>query len=317
MFEHDAFVVSDTPSWIGLTMFRVYSVSGGNQLYGNGYQQLRVRVVVAVTDKWDKRVPLTQSELDSVVLLDTSSRLPLPKKDRHGPGVNGAWEFTDYEDNRFLELPPNKPIEGSVPLGPYVYVKDFYVTTTSSMPIVIRPRITRADGEMFWYDNNEELGVLSLYSLPLATYRPEQYSISRTAPSFTPTRDIEKIEVFSLELITDQQQIAFVTGFNMGGHPRVGSSDSRYTGYYVVGYGNGRYVQTGAAVSWERPDALGRSWSENGRVALVLAYGRHGGSVWVRESITNVPMEALDMYGNHHQLRIELSEDPLSVRVYR
>jgi hypothetical protein len=317
MVENNVSVVADTPAWGALEFFRVYTVSGGKQLYRNGYQQLKVRVVVAAVGRAFRRVALTPSELDSIVLIDASSGLVLPKKNRNGPGIQGAWEYTDYEDARFRELPPNSPIEGSVPSGPYVYVKDFYVTTTSSMPIVIRPRITRTDGEMFGYDNNEELGVLSLYSLPVATYRPEQYSISRTAPSFTPTRDIEKVEVFSLELITDQQKIAFVTGFNMGGHPRVGSSDSRYTGYYVVGYGNGRYMQTGAAVSWERPDALGRSWSENGRVALVLAYGRHGGSVWVRESITNVPMEALDMYGNLHQLRIELSEDPLSVRVYR
>lgn len=310
-FENDATVMTGNSAWTDLKEFRIYSVSGGNRLFRNGYQQLKVRVVVEVRNRTSQPVALTRSELESVVLVDTSSGLPLPRKDRHGPGVQGEWEFTDYEDGRFRELPPNQPIEGSVPPGQFVYFKDFYITTTSYMPIVVRPRITRADGRMFWYDDDRDLATLRLQSLSQPTYRQEQYSFNRVTPYFNPTRDIEKVEVFGLELIVEQQQIKFVTDFNMATHPRVGSADNRYTGYYVVGYGNGRTMQTSGAVSWERPDALGRSRSENGRVALVLAYGRRGGGVWVRDAVINTPMEARDMYGNLHQLRVELSDEPL------
>jgi hypothetical protein len=314
-FDNNGTVMAGTPAWTGLSVFRIYSASGGNQLYRNGFQQLKIRVVVVAVDRSFSPVALTQSELESVVLVDASSGMPLHKKVRHGPEGSDAWEYTDYSDDRFRELPPNNSFEGSVPSGPFVYVRDFYVNTTSNMPIVVRPRITRADGEMFWLNDSRALASIQLRSLPIAVYRSEQYSISRTAPYFNPTRDIEKVEVFGLELIIEQQRIEFVTTFSMDFHPRLGSSDNRYTGYYLVGYGNGRYMRTTGPVSWERPDALGRSRSENGRVALVLAYGRHGGDVWVRGSIMNASMEARDMYGNLHQLRVELSEDPLLVRV--
>lgn len=316
-FEADTSVVANAPAWDELQRFKIFSVSGGNRLYRNGRQQLKVRVVVAVADASHKRVPLTQSELDSIVLVDALSGLPLPKKDRYGPEGH-VWYYTEYQNRQFRELPHYGPVPGSVPPGPFVYVVDFYVSTTSDTPIKVRPRITRADGQMFQLDTGAELESLQLYSLPVAAYRAEQYSLNRTsAPYASTSRDIEKVEVFGLELIVDQQRIEFVTGFNIGTHLRIGSSDRRYTGYYLVGYGNGKYMPTGGAPRWERPDALGRRRSEGGRVALVLAYGKHGGDVWVRDPASNTLMEFVDMYGNPHQLRVELTDDPLLVRVHR
>ncbi|WP_460159624.1 hypothetical protein [Pseudomonas sp. S3_F07] len=317
-FGNDTSVVANAPAWFELQEFKIFSVSGGNRVYRNGRQQLKVRVVVAVADAFHRRVPLTQSELDSIVLVDASSGLPLSKKNRYGPEGTHVWEYMEFQDSRFRELPHNGPVLGSVPPGPFVYVVDFYVSSTSYTPIRVRPRITRADGEMFQFDTKTELASLQLYSLPVAVYRAEQYSLNRTsAPYASTSRDIEKVEVFVLELIIDQQRIEFVTGFNIGTHPRIGSSDRRYTGYYLVGYGNGRYMRTGGAPRWERPDALGGSRSEEGQVALVLAYGKHGGDVWVRDPVSNTLMEFQDMYGNPHQLRLELTDDPLLVRIHR
>ncbi len=317
-FGNGTSVVANAPAWSELTVFRIFSVSGGNRLYRNGYQQLKVRVVVEVADRFSRRVPLTQSELDSIVLFDASSGLPLSKKNRYGPEGTDVWEYMGSQDGRFRELPHYGPVPGSIPPGPHVYVVDFYVSTHSDTPIKVQPRITRADGKEFQMYKGGELDSLQLYSLPVAVYRPEQYSLNRTpAPYASTSRDIEKVEVFALELLIDQQRVEFVTGFNMGAHLRIGSSDSRYTGYYLVGYGNGRHMQTGGAVTWERPDALGRSRSENGQVVWVLAYGKRNGGVWVRDRVSNTPMECRDMYGNLHQLRLELTDDPLLVRVHR
>lgn len=41
------------------------------------------------------------------------------------------------------------------------------------------------------------------------------------------------------------------------------------------------------------------------------------GDVWVRDPVSNTLMEFQDMYGNPHQLRLELTDDPLLVRIHR
>ncbi len=93
-FGNDTSVVANAPAWFELQEFKIFSVSGGNRVYRNGRQQLKVRVVVAVADAFHRRVPLTQSELDSIVLVDASSGLPLSKKTdtaRRVPMYGSTW----------------------------------------------------------------------------------------------------------------------------------------------------------------------------------------------------------------------------------
>ncbi|CAH0284784.1 hypothetical protein [Pseudomonas brassicacearum] len=300
--------------WTDVKKFGIVSVTGGNQLYRNGYQQLLVKVFVEVTDWLGYSTSLIQSEFDSIALINGITGVALIK-DRNRGDV-GVWKYTEQEDSRFRQLPPNGPVQGPVPSGEFVYTKDFYVTSSSDRPIDLQLRITRADGVTFHSDKLKNFGALALVPLPPATYRPEQYSVRRTSAPYTSRGDIEKVEVFNLELIIDQQRMEFVTDFSMSAHLRIGSSDSRYTGYYVVGYGNGRSMRTGARVYWDLPDALGRDRSGNRNVAWVLAYGKHGGRVWVRDPVSKTSFELRDMYGNFHQLHLELTDNPLTVRVY-
>ncbi|MCQ6259081.1 hypothetical protein [Pseudomonas sp. Q11] len=301
-------------TWTDLKHFGIVSVTGGNQLYRNGYQQLQVKVFIEVTDWWGYSVPLTQLEFDSIVLIDGITGAALTK-DRNRGDV-GVWKYTEQQDSRFRQLPPNGPVQGPVPSGEFVYTKDFYVTSSSDRPIDLQLRIARADGVTFLSDKQKDFGALALVPLAPATYRPEQYSVRRTSAPYSSHGDIEKVEIFNLELIIDQQRMEFVTDFSMGTHLRIGSADSRYTGYYVVGYGNGRSIRTGMPVYWDLPDALGRGRSENRRVAWVLAYGKHGGRVWVRDPVARTSFELRDMYGNLHQLHLELTDNPLTVRIY-
>ncbi|MEJ1226648.1 hypothetical protein V9K90_12700 [Pseudomonas sp. CCNWLW56] len=314
-YEINTPVATQPSGWYKLESFGVFSVTGGNQLYSNGNQQLMVRVFVQVQSWLGSSLPLTQPEIDSIVLVDghTGSELI---KDRNRGDV-GAWKYTDQQDARFRQLPPNLPVRGSVPSGEFVYTKDFYVTSSSDKPIELQLRITRADGETFLSRKQDELGTLTLVPLQPAVYRSEQYSISRTKFDYYSAKgDIEKVEVLMLDLVVDQQLMRFYDGFWMNYQLRMGSSDKRYSGYYLIGYGNGRPIHTNAQVPWERPDAMGRHHSENGRVALVLAYGKLG-PVWVRSSLKSTSLELTDMYGNPHALRVEMSDDPLTVRVTR
>lgn len=314
-YESNSSVALQPSGWHSLKDFGIFSVTGGNQLYSNGNQQLMVRVFVQVQSWIGTSLPLTQAEIDSIVLVDGHTGAELIK-DRNRGDV-GVWKYTDVQDTRFRQLPPNLPARGSVPSGEFVYTKDFYVTSSSDKPIELQLRITRAGGETFSSDSQNEFGSLTLVSLPPAIYRSEQYSLNRTsAPYASSTGDIEKVELFMLDLVVDQQRMGFVADFSMGAHLRFGSSDKRYSGYYLVGYGNGQSMRTGSPVRWERPDVLGRHRSENGRVALILAYGKLG-PVWVRDPITSTALELIDMYGNLHELRVELSDDPLTVRVTR
>lgn len=303
--------------WNDLKDFGVFSVTGGNQLYSNGYQQLMVKVFVQVQSWFGSSLPLTQAELDSIVLIDGHTGVELTKDWNRGDV--GAWKYSDQQNTRFRQLPPNVPVRGLVPSGEHVYTRDFYVTSSSDKPIELQLRMTRADGVMFRSNKQHDFGVLTLVSIPPAVYRSEQYSLIRTsAPYYSSKSDIEKVELFMLDLVVDQQRIEFVTDSYMDAHLRIGSSpsDKRYSGYYLVGYANGRPIRAGASVPWEHPDTLGRHRSENGRVALVLAYGKLG-PVWVRHSMFSTLLELRDMYGNRHELRVELADNPLAVRVIR
>ncbi|MBT2297332.1 hypothetical protein [Pseudomonas fluorescens] len=314
-YEINTPVATQPSGWYKLENFGIFSVTGGNQLYSNGNQQLMVKVFVQVQSWLGSSLPLTQSEIDSIVLIDGHTGAELIK-DRNRGDV-GVWKYTERQDTRFRQLPPNLPARGTVPPGEFVYTKDFYVTSSSDKPIELQLRITRADGETFRSRQQDEFGALTLVSLPPAIYRSEQYSLSRTSAPYSSTRgDIEKVELFMLDLVVDQQRMGFVADFNMGAHPRIGSSDRRYSGYYLVGYGNGQHMRTGSPVPWERPDVLGRHRSENARVAWVLAYGKLG-PVWVRDPVPGTALELVDMYGNLHELRVELTDDPLTVRVTR
>ncbi|WP_417696238.1 hypothetical protein [Pseudomonas sp.] len=303
-------------TWSDLKTFKVFSVSGGNQLYRNGYQQLKVKVVVEAEDWLWGSVALSQAELDSIVLVDALTGLALTK-DRHREAIKD-WRYTEREDSRFRQLPPNGPIKGSVPSGEFVYTKDFYVTTNSDTPIDLQVCITRADGKKFLSSKASELGSLVLVPLAPAVYRSEQYSI-RAIPAYYSSQspDIAKVEAFVLELIIDQQRIDFVADFYMRTHLQIGSSDNRYSGYYVVGYGAGRAMQTSVYLSWERPDAVGRSLSEEGGVAFVLTFGKKGGPVWVRDPRSSAALEMRDVFGNLHHLRVGITEETLAVWVAR
>lgn len=303
-------------TWSDLKTFKIFSVSGGNQLYRNGYQQLKVKVVVEVEDWLWGSVALSQSELDSIVLVDALTGLALTK-DRHREDIKD-WRYTEREDSRFRQLPPNGPIQGSVPSGEFVYTKDFYVTTRSDTPIDLQLCITRADGKKFLSSKASEFGSLVLIPLAPAVYRSEQYSV-RAIPAYYSSQspDIAKVEGFVLELIVDQQRMEFVADFYMRTHLQIGSSDNRYSGYYVVGYGAGRAIRTSAYLSWERPDAVGRNLSEMGAVAFVLAFGKKGGPVWVRENRNSAALEMRDVFGNFHQLRVGITEETLAVWVAR
>ncbi|SFH05584.1 hypothetical protein [Pseudomonas sp. NFACC45] len=302
-------------TWSDLKSFKIFSVSGGNQLYRNGYQQLKVKVVVEAEDWLWGSVAISQSELDSIVLVDALTGLALTKDRYRGP--TNDWRYTE-EANRFRQLPPNGPIKGSVPPGEFVYTKDFYVTTSSDTPIDLQVCITRADGKKFLSSKASELGSLVLVPLAPAVYRSEQYSV-RAIPAYYSSQspDIAKVEAFVLELIIDQQRIDFVTDFYMGSHLQIGSSDNRYSGYYVVGYGAGRAIRTSAYLSWERPDAVGKNLSEKGAVAFVLAFGKKGGPVWVRDHRNSAALEMRDVFGNLHQLRVGITEATLAVWVAR
>ncbi|KGU86579.1 hypothetical protein [Pseudomonas mediterranea] len=314
-YKNNPPVAAHQSEWNDLKAFGIFSVTGGNQLFSNGHQQLMVRVFVQVQSWFGSALPLTQAELDSIVLIDGHTGAELTRDWNRGD--IGVWKYSDRQDSRFRQLPPNMPVRGSVPSGEYIYTQDFYVTSSSDKSVELQLRITRADGVMFRSNKQHDFGVLTLVSIPPAVYRSEQYSLTRTsAPYFSSKSDIEKVELFMLDLVIDQQRIEFLKDSHMNAHLRIGSSDKRYSGYYLIGYANGQPIRAAGPVSWERPDALGRHRSENGRVALVLAYGKLG-QVWVRDPVTGTALELRDMYGNRHELRVELADNPLAVRVIR
>lgn len=301
--------IDDQLAWSDLDRFEVFSANGGDHLYMNGHQQLKLFVVVKAVDKRGSFVGLSQAELDSIVLTDRNTNEPLAENAYTWHDEPEVWKYTTYHNRTYRSLPSNTAMKGSVDPGEFVSVREFYVTTTASEPIVIRPRITRSGGKHFYADKAAEFGSMQLTPVDVPQYSSSQYSlVSEAKRYYGELRDFTEIQVYELKLLEGSRQIKFVE-CGMSSLLQIGGTSDRYAGYYAVGYFSGKNV-TNYIPKWQTPDNA--VWAKD-KFALVIVFARKGGKVWVREHIDVVELFARDMYGNPHSVKVRLSENPVAI----
>lgn len=290
-----------------IKQFHVFSATGGTHVYANGYQQLKLVVAIEVCDLSGQPMKLTEAEQTSIVLTDSASGEQLPWDTVHYPDQE-AWKYTFEEDKRFYPIPHSGPVPDPIEHGPDVCIKTFYVSTNAHNPMGIRPCITRSDKEVFYPEKSAKYGSITLTPVPSPAYRPGQYQLREVHDTFYTSRHIAKVVPYVIRLIVDQQAINFVS-CTMDRPLQMLSTDDHYLGYYAVAYFNGRQVAN-AMLEFEAPDSAGAN-DESGAVTVVMVYGAKGGDVQVRSNHRSGKLWARDMYGNLHDISLNIVEGPV------
>lgn len=296
---------ADVPKWYKTKEFKVFSTSGGDTVYANGYQQLKLMVVVQVIGELGKVVDISQDELDSIQLVDAYTNKALPI-DVIREGEEPAWKCTLEPSLSFQPFPYSGELRGPVTRGRGIFLKAFYVSSNSPEPIRLIAAITRSDGEAFYSEEVTEYGGISLRTAPAPTYRKEHFRVKHLSGNWQPTENVAKVDRYVLDLLVDQQHIKFVSCM-FDGVLRAHSEHPDYLGYYAVGYFDGHKVDHGQGVSWETADVVATHHEEQGKVTVLMHFARKGGKSQVREDRLMVKMFVRDMYGNRHEVDVAMN----------
>ncbi|WP_414924361.1 hypothetical protein [Pseudomonas sp. IT-P291] len=300
-----SFQEAGSPKWTDFKRFQVFSTSGGNTIYANGYQQLKLMVVVQAVDKDEKVVDISQSEFDSIQLLDAYSGKALPI-DNIRDGEEPAWRCALERRLPYEPFPHTGELHGPVVRGKAVFLKEFYVSSNSPEPIKLIAAITRSDGEAFYSEETADFGEISLRTVPPPIYRKEQFRVKHLPGNLQPTENLAKVDRYVLDLIADQHHIKFVN-CSITGVLQARSEHPDYLGYYAVGYFKGLKADHGATVLWETADQLATYHDEQGKVTFLMHFARKGGTSQVRYDDLLVKMFVRDMYGNRHEVDVAMN----------
>ncbi|WP_223462696.1 MULTISPECIES: hypothetical protein [unclassified Pseudomonas] len=300
-----SFQEADSPEWIGLKRFQVFSTSGGNTIYANGYQQLKLMVVVQAVDDGQKVVGISQREFDSIQLLDAYSNKALPI-DSIRDGEEPAWKCTLERRLPYEPFPHTGELHGPVVRGKAIFLKEFYVSSNSPEPIKLIAAITRSDGEAFYSEEASEFGVINLRTVPPPIYRKEQFRVKHLSGHWEPTENVAKVDRYVLDLLVDQHHIKLVN-CSITGVLQACSEHPDYLGYYAVGYFKGLKANHGTEVLWETADQLAAHHEEKGKVTFLMHFARKGGTSQVRHDRLSVKMLVRDMYGNRHEVDVAMN----------
>jgi hypothetical protein len=296
---------ADFPEWIDLKRFQVFSTSGGNIIYANGYQQLKLVVVVQAVDYGQKAVGISQSELDSIQLLDAYSGKALPI-DTIRDGEEPVWKCALERHLSFQPFPYSGELHGPVLWGKDIFLKEFYVSSNSPEPIKLIAAITRSDGQAFYSEESSEFGEISLRTVPPPIYRKEHFRVKRLPSNWKPTENVAKVDRYVLDLLVDQHQIKFVS-CSLSGVLHARSEHPDYLGYYAVGYFKGVAVDHSHIISWETADKLVTYDEDQGKITLLMHFARKGGNSQIRYDNLLVRMLVRDMYGNRHEVDVAIN----------
>ncbi|MCP2024072.1 hypothetical protein [Pseudomonas laurylsulfatiphila] len=309
-----SFQEADSPEWIDLKRLQVFSTSGGNIIYANGYQQLKLMVVGQVVDHGGKAVEILKSELDSIQLLDAYSGKALPI-DNIRDGEELAWKCTLERRLPYEPFPHTGELHGPVVRGKAIFLKAFYISSNSPEPIKLIATITRSDGETFYSEETSEFGEINLRTVPPPIYRKEQFRVKRLSGNWRPTENVTKVDRYVLDLLVDQHHIKFVS-CSITGVLHARSEHPDFLGYYAVGYFKGLKANHGAEVSWETADQLATDHEEQGKVTFLMHFAKKGGTSQVRYDHLLVKMFVRDMYGNRHEIDVAMNtENPSMIEV--
>ena len=294
---------SSLARWSNFKAFQIFTATGGNTLYANGYQQLKVIVLVQAANDGGVVVDISPEEWEAVQLFDAYTGKALPV-DIIRDGEPAAWKCSLEPRGSFKPLPTAGELHGPVVRGKSIFLKEFYVSSNSPAPVKLIAAITRSDGQAFYSDEGSEYGHVSLKTVEPPVYRKEHYRLRRLSSRSPSTENVAQIDRYVLDLWVDQKFIKLVR-CSVDGLLSLRSTHPDYLGYYAVAYFGGRKVHQG--VAWETVDSVVIANEEPGKVTFLIHYAKRGGRSQVRHDHQAVRLFIQDMYGNKHEIDVTMT----------
>lgn len=197
--------------WSTLQLFDLKAMSP-LQLFANGQQQVAVQIEVAPTDVDEIAQDISDTELNSIVLVDAFTLEPLARVDEEGVPEDGGWAYNETRnDYRFY---PGGRATADDPVGQAIRTRTLYLQTRSDAVTTIAAMLTR-DDLMPFYSNvngNGEPGTLEPIPERPPTPTPDSYEFKATRVEGEDDNDyhLETVDYYILQLFNSGERISFI-----------------------------------------------------------------------------------------------------------
>ncbi|WP_110973460.1 hypothetical protein [Pseudomonas huaxiensis] len=301
--------------WEELSKFELKARSS-LQLFANGQQQVEVEILAAPKDVDLVPVELSDAELNSIVLIDANTKVPLPRVDSEGVPVGGGWAYNESH-NDYLFHPGGRDRTDDVDSR----IRTLYVQTRAGSKTTIAAMLTR-DDLMPFYSNKE--GNEAPFALEPIPVQPPKFDT--TSYKFEATRVIgeedndyhlDTVDYYILQLTHNGENIHFRhiefeerSGMVQWESRQFEEDVVSYTGYALRGdtalhFDTGLYDHIPDAVKPEPGVVPGEECPEG---ALLVSL--HRSQYWRFDLACEttygrpVKLRILDQYGNQHRLQV-------------
>ena len=300
--------------WTSIKVFSLESMTGNSNLYSNGRQSIPVRVAIQVTDINGSPIPLSDSELKSLKLLNfhDSTAIPGPITPSSEPVDKNYsqwdWSYEAFSGFRFFPSSSRQSIASmdgpSTKGSAHTYYIEVYLRTISPLRFTLMAQIRRDDGELFDPGKTAH-GTLLLDPVRPPTYRALNYFLEETLIKESP-----RTYYYRFGLFTEGKNIEFWL-FNINPWSLLGWPDKAFlfvtvTGYTYPGEAEIRYSQ--------RPPRNSLPWRleltpEQGqpvivRVDVPVEEGDRFANANKYKKIAKSSIFAIDVYGNEHHTNL-------------
>ncbi len=197
--------------WSKLQVFELKALSP-LQLFSNGQQQVAVQIEVAPADVDGIPQNISDTELNSIVLVDAYTLEPLARVDEEGVPDGGGWAYNEKRNDYRFHPGNRAPADDSA--SPQLRTKTLYVQTRSDSVTTLAAMLTR-DDLMPFYSNehgNGEPGTLEPIPADPPKFGPDSYDFKVTRVDGEADNDyhLETVDYYVLQLIHGGEQIPFI-----------------------------------------------------------------------------------------------------------
>lgn len=298
-----------TARWVELEVFSVVSAAGGGRLFWNGLQAVKLRVAIKAIDINNNPVPLTEKELRSIKLVrhhgggaihyrQPWSGFPRRVNPQHG------WDWSHDNAFGYDYLPTSSQKvanEEASTKSRNTHFIDLFVRTVRQEPLTVSLTVERDDGEQF------DSRIFSEGDITLTPLRPTVYTADKYKFDIVHTVEFGqygRLDYIPLVLNDNGLNIEFrsidispagVEYYAGGDKVRVGM----ISGYMGAGINSIRWLSRPPPGA---PTSVAGITPVRGQPALVTFRDR-----WLTPGkVKNSTINAIDMYGNPHQIRFRI-----------
>lgn len=304
--------------WNELQTFELKALSS-LQLFANGQQQVEVEIKVQPADVDMIPVEVSDTELNSIVLVDAHTLEPLDRVDEEGVTAAGGWGYNEQR-NDFLFHPGGR--EQSDPPGALARTRKLYVQTRAGSRMEIAASLIRDDLTLFYSNEDNQNGepfIIEPVPVQPPTFESASYKFEATRVIGEDDNDyhLETVDYYILQLTEGGQIIRFRhiefeerSGMVQWESRQFEEDVVSFTGYALhrdteLRFDTGLFQHIPEAV---KPDPEVVPGEECPEGALLISL--HRAQYWKFDQACEqtfarpVKLRILDEYGNQHRLEV-------------